>query len=178
MKNIEVISIRWRPVSLPCWHCYIKWSSFPGFQFPLTPFPPFYPTQLPATNGNDYLSSVSQIQSTFFHPLRHNHIPATTITTQITVVPSYSSLCLLFSLCNLHPKWAFKLHFIPQLENSWVHPHRPWVKSGHQGFVIRPLHVSLITYLPSLHPVLMLPKASANGHQGPLKQRKPLRPQS
>lgn len=103
-------------------------SSFPGFQFPLTPFPPFYPTQLPATNGNDYVSSVSQLQSTFFHPLRHNHIPATTITTQITVVPSYSSLCLASAICIQSELSNYKPgNFIPQLKtHEFIHTVLGW----------------------------------------------------
>lgn len=104
-----------------------------------------------------------------YYPKSHppGSVPFATATVQppltwTTAEPSYSPLCLSYSLSNLHPLWAFKLSIWAlhsSVKNASVWLHCPWVMSGHQSFVIGPSCVSLVTSLPCLpHFVLMLPK--------------------
>lgn len=62
-------------------HFWVKLTScFPSLQFPLIFFSSPHPTQFPASSANDRLSSVSQMQPIFLHPLHHYHSQATAIT--------------------------------------------------------------------------------------------------
>lgn len=105
----------------------------------------------PSINGNDFLSSISQIQSSFLHALHYYHIPATTITHSDNCSPFLPIPLSVISPLQSASKMSFQmadlgtsLLRLKLFSASSLSLGKIW----HQSFVIEPLGVSVITSLP------------------------------